>query len=50
AVATGEVVVKSPLELSRIGAVAADTLGRAIVHAILQARSIPGFPAYRDLI
>ena len=50
AVSTGEVVVESPLELSRIGAVAADTLARAIVHAVLQAKSIPGFPAYRDLI
>ncbi len=59
ALATGQVPLASlqaeaawgpvPAALIRAGAAAADTLSRAIVHAILQAESVGEVPCYRDL-
>lgn len=59
ALATGQVPLTSlqteaawgpvPAALIRAGAAAADTLSRAIVHAILQAESVGDVPCYRDL-
>ncbi len=39
----------SPIELSMLGAAAAQTLARAVVKAILAAESLHGIPAARDL-
>jgi len=50
ALSTGEVALESPAQLSFLGALAADTLSRAILHAVLAAESIPGHPAYRDMV
>jgi L-aminopeptidase/D-esterase-like protein len=36
-------------QLNNIGSAAADTLSRAIVHAMINARSIAGMQCYRDL-
>jgi len=36
-------------KLNAIGSAAADTLSRAIVHALITARSIAGMQSYRDL-
>lgn len=47
--ATGEVEINGPAELSRIGAVAADVFARALVHGVLHAYSVGGLAAYRDL-
>ncbi|WP_182482392.1 P1 family peptidase, partial [Meiothermus taiwanensis] len=47
--ATGEVEIAGPAELSRIGAVAADVFARALVHGVLHAHSVGGLVAYRDL-
>ncbi|WP_036199529.1 P1 family peptidase, partial [Meiothermus ruber] len=47
--ATGEVEINGPAELSRIGAVAADVFARALVHGVLHAYSVGGLVAYRDL-
>ena len=35
-------------KINKIGAAAADTLARAIVHALLSAKSAGDVPAYRD--
>jgi L-aminopeptidase/D-esterase-like protein len=45
ALATGEI---DDADLSRIGALAADTMAEAILRAVRAAESIPGFPAARD--
>ncbi len=50
AVSTGEIALEGPAQLSHLGAVGADTLARAIVHAVLKARSIEGHPCYWDLV
>ncbi|GIW34230.1 P1 family peptidase [Meiothermus sp.] len=47
--ATGEVEIEGPAELSRIGAVAADVFTRALVHGVLHAYSVGGLVSYRDL-
>jgi L-aminopeptidase/D-esterase-like protein len=47
--ATGEVEIAGPAELSRLGAVAADVFARALVHGVLQAYSVGGLVSYRDL-
>ncbi|MBO1436770.1 P1 family peptidase [Meiothermus sp. CFH 77666] len=47
--ATGEVEIEGPAELSRIGAVAADVFARALVHGVLHAYSVGGLRAYREL-
>jgi len=47
--ATGEVEIAGPAELSRIGAVAADVFARALVHGVLHAYSVGGLVSYRDL-
>jgi L-aminopeptidase/D-esterase-like protein len=46
ALATGEI---DNSDVSRIGALAADAMVDAILRAVQQARSIPGFPAARDI-
>jgi L-aminopeptidase/D-esterase-like protein len=46
ALATGEI---DNSDVSRIGALAADAMVEAIVRAVREARSIPGYPAARDL-
>jgi L-aminopeptidase/D-esterase-like protein len=47
--ATGEVEVGGPAELSHIGAVAADVFARALVHGVLHAYSVGGLVSYREL-
>jgi L-aminopeptidase/D-esterase-like protein len=47
AAATGGLSSKS--DVSRVGALGAEALARAIKQAVLCARSIPGYPAHRDL-
>ncbi len=47
--ATGEVEIEGPAELSRIGAVAADVFARALVHGVLHAYPVGGLRAYREL-
>lgn len=37
------------IEVSAIGALAADMVAQAIVRAVMQAEGIPGYPSYRDL-
>src|SRR5690606_11500005 len=46
ALSTGEVEVDDPARLSAIGAAAADAVGRAVVHAMLRARSAGGRVSY----
>ena len=36
-------------DVAALGAFAADVMARAVVRAITQAQSIPGYPSYRDL-
>ena len=50
ALATGKVALEGPRAhaLAALGALAADTLARAIGRAIWQAESIPGWPAFRE--
>ena len=40
----------SEANLGTVGALAAEVLADAIIRAVTEATSIPGFPAYRDLI
>jgi L-aminopeptidase/D-esterase-like protein len=47
ALGTGQLA--APANVSRVGGVAAEALADAIVRAVTQATSIPGFPAARDL-
>ncbi|GEM83754.1 MAG: hypothetical protein KatS3mg073_0024 [Meiothermus sp.] len=47
--ATGEVEIEGPAELSRLGAVAADVFARALVHGVLHAYSVGGLFSYREL-
>jgi len=47
--ATGEMDIEGPAELSRIGAVAADVFARALVRGVLHAYSVGGLVSYRDL-
>jgi len=47
--ATGEVEIAGPVELSYLGAVAADVFARALVHGVLHAYSVGGLVSYRDL-
>jgi L-aminopeptidase/D-esterase-like protein len=46
AAATGGLSSKS--DVSRVGALGAEALARAIKQAVLCATSIPGYPAHRD--
>lgn len=48
ALATGEMRLEGNAGLARLGAVAADTVSRAIVHAMLAATGVKGLPSYRD--
>lgn len=36
-------------DVNAIGALAADMIAKAVVRAVMQAESIPGYPSYRDL-
>ena len=47
AAATGGLTPKA--DLSKIGALGAEALARAVKQAVLSATSIPGYPAHRDL-
>ncbi|RIH90293.1 putative aminopeptidase [Calidithermus terrae] len=49
ALGTGELEVRTPAELSRLGAVAADVFARALIHGVLHARSVEGLPCYREV-
>ena len=49
AAGTSGPAVETPEELSLLGTLAADTLSRAIVHAVLNAEAAGGWPAYRDV-
>ncbi|MBZ5557489.1 MAG: P1 family peptidase [Acidobacteriia bacterium] len=52
ALATGTLApstASAPADASRIGALAADVMAEAIVRAVRQATSVPGYPALRDL-
>lgn len=46
ALATG--TLRSRADAGAVGALAADRIAEAIVRAVMQAESIPGYPAYRD--
>lgn len=48
ALATGEVEAASPGDVTVVGAIAADVMARAVVHAVLNAESAGGFQSYRD--
>lgn len=48
ALSTGAVAVEGPARLSAIGAAAADAVARAVVHAMLHARSAGGMVSYCD--
>jgi L-aminopeptidase/D-esterase-like protein len=48
ALSTGRRELAGPSELARLGAVAADTFARAIVHGMLSATSAGGLQCYRD--
>lgn len=48
ALATGEQEVDGPADLARLGAIAADVFSRAVVHAMLEARSAGGLDSYGD--
>jgi len=41
--------IKAKADVTTIGVVAAEVMARAVRRAVLQAESIPGYPAYRDL-
>jgi L-aminopeptidase/D-esterase-like protein len=47
ALATG--ARRGEVDLTRVGALAADATAEAIVRAVRAAASIPGYPAARDL-
>ena len=47
--APGFFLVPKAVALNDLGRAAADTFARAVVHAILAARSVYGFTAFRDL-
>ena len=47
ALATGTLAAR--VEEGAVGALAADVIAEAIVRAVVQAESIPGYPAYRDV-
>lgn len=47
AAATGGLSLK--VDISRVGALGAEALARAVKQAVLTATSIPGYPAHRDL-
>lgn len=47
AAATGELTSQS--DVSRVGAIGAEALARAVKQAVLSATSVPGYPAHRDL-
>jgi len=47
ALATGALAAR--VEEGAVGALAADVIAEAIVRAVMQAESIPGYPAYRDV-
>lgn len=49
AISTRAASVKMKLEVGAIGAIAAEALSEAILRAIVNAKGIPGIPAYRDL-
>lgn len=49
ALGTGELEVRTPAELSRLGAVAADVFARALIHGVLHARSVEGLLCYREV-
>jgi L-aminopeptidase/D-esterase-like protein len=44
-----ELTGEHPLALAKLGALAADCLARAVIHAVLAAESIGGMRAYRDV-
>lgn len=46
--ATGQIEIEGPAELSRLGAVAADVFARALLHGVLQATSAGGLLSWRD--
>jgi L-aminopeptidase/D-esterase-like protein len=46
AIATGE---RDGADVTTIGALAADTIAEAIIRAVTMAKSIPGYPAARDV-
>jgi L-aminopeptidase/D-esterase-like protein len=48
AAGTGQLHIK--IDVTTIGAVAAEVMARAINNAVLTATGIPGYPAYRDVI
>lgn len=47
--ASGAYMDPHALHLSELGQAAADCLSRAIIHGVLNARSLPGITAFRDL-
>lgn len=48
ALGTGEIELAGPGELTAVGAAAADVFARAIVHAMLQAKTVGQFMSYCD--
>lgn len=46
--ATGQVPLETPAELSHLGAVAADVFARALIHGVLKATSAGGLMSYHD--
>jgi L-aminopeptidase/D-esterase-like protein len=46
--ATGEIEIEGPGELSQLGAVAADVFARALIHGVLHATSVGGLVSYRE--
>jgi L-aminopeptidase/D-esterase-like protein len=42
-------VGEAPMDVTRLGVAAAETVARAIVRAVRAAVSLPGLPAARDL-
>jgi L-aminopeptidase/D-esterase-like protein len=48
AMSTG--TAKTKAHASAIGAIAATVLSRAIVRAVMQAKSLPGLPSYREYV
>lgn len=49
AISTRSSSVKMKLEVAAIGAIAAEVLSEAILRAVVNAKSIPGIPAFRDI-
>jgi L-aminopeptidase/D-esterase-like protein len=47
AAATGSSLTK--IDVTTIGAVAAETVANAVNRAVMTATAIPGYPAYRDM-